>query len=40
MRRTDDDTGPDPVRMLDYSSIGRHFEPLIAAARLRGMAIF
>lgn len=40
MRRTDDGTGPDPVRQLDYSSIGRHFEPLIDAARLRGMAIF
>jgi len=40
MRRTDDDIGPDPVRQLDYSSIGRHFEPLIDAAHLRGMAIF
>lgn len=40
MRRTDDGTGPDPVKQRDYSGIGKHLEPLIDATRLRGMTIF
>lgn len=40
LRRTDDDTGSDPVEITDTSGIGRHTEPLIKAARLRNMRIF
>ncbi len=40
LRRTDDDTGPDPVEITDTSGIGRHTEALIEAAGLRHMRIF
>lgn len=40
LRRTDDDTGPDPVEVTDTSGIGRHTEALIDAAALRNMRIF
>ncbi len=40
LRRTDDDTGPDPVEVTDTSGIGRHTEALIEAAGLRNMRIF
>lgn len=40
LRRTDDETGTDPVTQLEPSSIGKHTKPLVDAARLRGMRIF
>jgi hypothetical protein len=40
LRRTDDGTGPEPLRHLDTSNIGRHTKPLVDAAKLRGMRIF
>jgi hypothetical protein len=40
LRRTDDDTGPDPIEVTDTSGIGRHTEALIEAAGLRNMRIF
>ena len=40
LRRTDDDTGPDPVEVTDISGIGRHTKALITAAGLRHMRIY
>ncbi|BBZ36438.1 hypothetical protein [Mycolicibacterium confluentis] len=40
LRRTDDGTGDDEVGVLEASTLGRHTEPLVEAARLRGMKIF
>ncbi|MCC9185327.1 RES domain-containing protein [Mycolicibacterium mageritense] len=40
LRRVDDQTGVDRIAQLDAVSIGRHTEPFIEAARLRGMTIY
>jgi hypothetical protein len=40
LRRTDDGTGPDPLRQIETSTIGRHTKPFVDAAKLRGMSIF
>lgn len=40
LRRTDDRTGADPVKVLATSGLGRHTGPLVEAAALRGMKIF
>jgi hypothetical protein len=40
LRRTDDQTGPDPLTPIETSSIGRHTKAFVDAARLRGMSIF
>lgn len=37
LRRTDDGTGADPVKVLAASGLGRHTGPLVEAAGLRGM---
>lgn len=34
LRRTDDETGPDPVTVVEASDIGRHTAPFVNAAQL------
>jgi hypothetical protein len=40
MRRTDDDTGPDPIKIIDTVEVGKHTAALVEAASLRGLSIY
>lgn len=40
LRRADDETGVDPVAVVETSDIGRHTRPLVEAAKLRRMRIY
>lgn len=40
MRRIDDGTGPDPIKTIETTEVGKHTAALVEAARLRGLAVY
>ena len=40
LRRTDDQTGPDDLALIETTTIGLHTKPFVDAAKLRGMKTF